>query len=88
MTAEVRTVRTREALLATVAAAESGTVTVAGSIADLPSLRLPPGLRLQGDGEAELGFAPGEDGVCVSADNVVQDLRIVAGPARRGVFDD
>lgn len=64
-------------------------IAVIGEIRDLQTLRLSPGQSLVGDGTgASLAFAPGSDGVQISADNRIAALVIVVGAERRAVFND
>ena len=64
-------------------------ITIAGTLADLPSLRLAPGQILAGAGRgATLRFAPGQDGLQLSTDNTVTDLRLVAEPHRQALLND
>jgi hypothetical protein len=64
-------------------------IVVTASIAGVPSLRLPPGRVLTGiDTQAALRFAPGCEGLQLSADNRVHGLQLFADPERRAIFND
>jgi hypothetical protein len=64
-------------------------IAVSAQIDGVPSLRLRPGLALTGiDAGAALRFAPGSDGLELSADNRIDGLRLFADPDRRAIFND
>jgi hypothetical protein len=86
---ETRNVATVAELQAAVEGGHALQVVVSNPIANVPSLRLAPGQALTGiDTEAALRFAPGSDGLELSADNRVQGLRLFADPDRRAIFND
>jgi len=88
MNSEPRQVRSTAELLA---AAEDGGVQriiVAASLAGVPTLRLSPGQVIAGTPEASIRFAPGEDGLLLSADNGVETLHLATDPDRRALFND
>ncbi len=62
-------------------------LTVTTVIEDLPTLRLARGQKLQGAPGAALHFNAGVDGLELSGDNEVIDLRIVTDPDRRALFN-
>jgi len=74
------------------AAAADGNVrdiVIFAPIADMPVLRLSHGRTLSGvDGQSALRFAPGCDGLELSADNRGEGLRLIADTDRRVVFND
>jgi hypothetical protein len=64
-------------------------IVVSGVIKGAPTLRLAPGQQLIGETEgAGVLFAPGVDGVQLSSDNEVRNLRIETLPGRRAIFND
>jgi hypothetical protein len=83
------TVETVEAL---VAASKDGAVrriAVKANLANAPSIRLSPGQTLCGAGpDAIIGFTAAADGLQLSSDNCVRDIRLDAAPDRRAVFND
>ncbi len=79
------TVATRGELVAAVHGEAAGVIRVRGHLADLPTLHLKPGMSLSGDGPAVLRFAPGADGLRLSADNSVDGLEIVVSPTRQAI---
>jgi hypothetical protein len=86
---ETRNVATVAELQAAVEGGHALHVVISAPIANVPSLRLAPGQALTGiDTEAALRFAPGSDGLELSADNRVQGLRLFADPDRRAIFNN
>lgn len=64
-------------------------IVVAESLSGLQTLRLPPGKTLKGtDARLMLRFAPGQDGVELSADNRVESLELQTDPGKRALFND
>ncbi len=64
-------------------------VAVAGAIGGMSSVWLQPGQTLKGAApDAGIDFAAGADGVCLTRDNAVIDLRLRTDPDRRVVFND
>lgn len=64
-------------------------IAVRDGLTGVPSVRLSPGQSLRGEGDrAGLTFAEGTDGLQLSADNRVQDLRLRASPDRCAIFND
>ncbi len=82
-------VSTVDALVAANADKNTGRIVVRGQISGAPSIRLPPGRRLQGDGEgAAVIFAEDSDGIELTVDNHVRGIRLETGPERRAIFND
>ena len=77
-------VASRDELIAA-SQADIGVIRVQGELAGLPSIHLRPGTSLLGDGAAVLRFAPGTDGLVLSADNSVDHLGIVVSPDRQAI---
>lgn len=64
-------------------------IVVGGSLTGVPTLHLAPGQSLRGDSDrGEIVFAPGSDGLRLSADNRISALRLQASPERRAIFND
>jgi hypothetical protein len=62
---------------------------VRGEIANAPSIRLTPGAILSGDGDgASISFAAGIDGLQLSSDNEVRNLRLETSLDKRAIFND
>lgn len=86
----------QEALVATAAeltaAAQNPAVQqiiVRGHVVDAPSFRLAPGQSLAGEDElAEMTFASGTEGVQLTSDNQIRNLRLRAAPDKRAIFND
>ena len=66
---------------------EVGRIFVAADIQGAASIRLQPGQHLLCDEGTSLHFAPGQDGVELTSDNLVRGLRILADPRRRALFN-
>jgi hypothetical protein len=89
VTAAERRVATIAELADAVADRDARTIIVTGSLDGVPTLRLSPGQAISGgDQRATLRFRPGQDGLCLTADNTIQSLRLVADPDRYAVFND
>jgi hypothetical protein len=64
-------------------------IVVSAPITGVPCLRLRRGLGLTGsDAEASLRFAPGSDGLELTANNRVAGLQLFADPDKRAIFND
>lgn len=63
-------------------------IRVRGVIEGASSLTLRPGVRLTGERGASIGFAPGQDGLVLTADNCVSDIALHADPARNAIMND
>ncbi len=56
---------------------------------NVPSIRLSPGQVLRGDGDgSRITFAAGSDGLQLSSDNRVHNLRLNATADKRAIFND
>lgn len=86
----------QEALVATAAELAAATqnpavqqIVVRGHVVDAPSFRLAPGQFLRGEDElAEMTFAGGAEGVQLTSDNQIRNLRLRAEPDKRAIFND
>ncbi|MQS36728.1 hypothetical protein [Streptomyces katsurahamanus] len=90
MTSQAVTVNTVPGLLDAVSGmrAPEG-ISVQGRLEGVPGFTLPPGATLVGVGEgATLVFEGGGDGVRLTRDNQVADLRLETAPAARAVHND
>lgn len=64
-------------------------IMVSGLVAGAPTISLLPGQSLRGaDEHAVVTFTAGNDGVQLSSDNYVQNLRLEASSEKRAVFND
>lgn len=89
MSTEQLRVSTADELLAAAADASVRHITVTVELTGVPTLRLSPGQMLSGaDPQLSIRFAAGQDGLQLSTDNHVENLRLVADPARRAIFND
>jgi hypothetical protein len=66
------------------------TIVVAGNLNDVSSVRLAPGvtLRAQGNVRTAIRFAPEIDGICLSSNNLVEGLDLLASDERCAVWND
>jgi hypothetical protein len=87
-TAERQVANARE-LAAAVSDPAAMEIVVTADTTELRTFRLPPGKTLRGAAPpVTLRFAPGEDGVQLSADNRIESLTLHADPDRRALFND
>jgi hypothetical protein len=63
-------------------------IVVRKALSDVPTIRLSPGQSLCGEEGAEITFADGIDGLQLSSDNRVRNIRVQASPDRRAIFND
>jgi hypothetical protein len=86
---ETRQVATVAELQAATADHHVQHIVVSASLDDVPSLHLSPGQTLTGiDTQTALRFAPGSDGLQLSADNRVEGLQLFADYDKRVIFND
>lgn len=83
-----KVVSSAEMLIAAVKDAATRRIVVRGGLSGVPSFRLLPGMNLHGEEGAALAFAPGQDGVQLTKDNAITDLRLDADVDRRAIFND
>ena len=89
MSSEECVVATPSELVSATGDREVRKIKVSGSVLDAPSIRLSPGQALSGEGDsAEIRFAEGVDGLQLTTDNEVRNIRLSASPDRRSVFND
>ena len=63
-------------------------VSVAGRIANVPSIQLSPGQQIVGRDNAAIVFSSGVDGIQVTSNNMIRDVRLQVEPERRAIFTD
>jgi hypothetical protein len=89
MSDQEKTVSTADELVA--ATKDKGTyhIVVRGALLNAPSIRLAPGQSLRGDRDgAAITFATSLDGVQLSSDNRIHNIRINASVDKRAIFND
>jgi len=66
----------------------SGTIIIRGKIVNAPRLQLQPGQELAGKGESPtIEFAPGIDGVQLTANNAVRNLSLLTSAGYRAIYN-
>lgn len=89
MMAQTATVSTAGQLVAAAGDPTIQAIVVSGEVGEVPTFRLAPGQSLAGfDDTATLTFANGADGVQLTSDNHLHNLRLHASPERRAIFND
>lgn len=84
-----RKVSTVTDLVAATKDASVSSIVVHGRLAEAPSVRLAPGQVLQGEDEnATIVFAASVDGLQLSRDNQVRNLRLQTSPDKRAIYND
>lgn len=84
-----RTVATLDELVAAAKDKSTQHIVVHGNLTNAPSIRLSPGQSLHGDGDgAAITFAKGGDGLQLSCDNRVHNIRLNASANKRAIFND
>src|SRR6185437_10217202 len=80
---------TVEQLVAATNDASVHQIVVHGDLADTPSIRLSPGQTLRGESHgSQITFAAESDGLQLSSDNRVHNIRLDASPNKRAIFND
>jgi hypothetical protein len=66
------------------------TIVVAADLRDVPAIRLAPGATLLGSASERLSlrFVPDTDGVCLSTNNTIANLDLIASDSRCAVWND
>ncbi|NKC03242.1 hypothetical protein HED55_07370 [Ochrobactrum haematophilum] len=83
-----KTISTVEALVAATGNETVRHIVISGAIDNLPVIRLRPGQTLQGSGnDALLRFAD-NDGVELSSNNRISNIRLETSPEKRAIFND
>lgn len=84
-----RVVKTTAMLVGAVKDGAVSLIVVDGALANVPSLRLHPGQSLQGANDrASITFAEGEEGLQLTSDNDVVNIRLQTRPDQRAIFND
>jgi hypothetical protein len=84
-----KSVATTEALLAATNDKGVQHIVVQGHLANSPSFKLSPGQSLRGsDEQSSITFAAGKDGIQLSSENRIHNLRLNASPEKRAIFND
>jgi hypothetical protein len=82
-------IATAEQLVALTKEPRARHLVVCGNLANVPSIRLAPGQTLTGNGDnASISFVKGVDGLQLSSNNEVRNLRLEASACRRAIFSD
>ena len=82
-------VSTVDELLAAVGKADAKRIVIQGHLANVQGFSLSPGQVLEGkDQQAAITFAPDQDGLRLSTDNSVCNLRLETTPAYRAIYND
>jgi len=66
------------------------TIVVSGDLSDVPTIRLMPGTTLLGQARDRpaLRFAAGADGICLSTNNALMDVDLIAADDRCAIWND
>lgn len=89
MSSTEKAVSTSDALVAATKDKSVHHIVVHGNLTGAPSINLMPGQSLRGDGDAAaITFDKGNDGVRLSSDNRVHNIRLNASVEKRAIFND
>ncbi len=89
MNSQEKSVATVDELVAATKDTDAHHVVVRGSLANAPSIRLSPGQSLRGEGDgSQITFAAGTDGLQLSSDNRIHNIRLYATTDKRAIFND
>ena len=88
MTNREQIVSTVDALVAATKEESVDHITVRGKLANAPSVRLSPGQTMRGDGDDAVVTFAATDGVQLSSDNRIHNLRVETSPEKRAIFND
>lgn len=89
MDAEEKVTSTVEALIAATKDRSVRRIVVSADLTNAPSISLSPGQSLRGAGEhSTISFAAGTDGLQLSSDNRVHNIRLDASVDKRAIFND
>ena len=87
--AAMKVVNTVEQLVAATKEAGIHHIVVHGGLTGAQSIRLSPGQSLRGEGDAAaITFAAGIDGIQLSSDNRIHNIRLNAAADKRAIFND
>lgn len=89
MTTHTATVSTASQIVAAAGDATIQTIILSGQVSGISTLRLAPEQSLEGsDDTATITFADGADGIQLTSDNRLRNLRLHVAPERRAIFND
>ncbi len=89
MNSDERSATTAEEFVALAADKNIRQIVVDGDLINVPSVRLAPGQVLRGQHEcSSITFAAGIDGVQLSSDNRIHNIRLNASENKRAIFND
>lgn len=89
MNAEEKAATTVEELISLAKDPGVQRIIIHDDLSDVPTIRLAPGKALRGEGErAGLALVKGTDGIQLSSDNQIANLRRRASPDKRAIFND
>jgi hypothetical protein len=83
-----KTISTVEALVAATGNETVRHIVISGAIDNLPVIRLRPGQTLQGSGDDALLRFADNDGVELSSNNRISNIRLETSPEKRAIFND
>ena len=84
-----KSVTTVEELVAATRNGDAHHIVVRGGLSNAPSIHLAPGQSLRGDGDAAaIAFTAGTDGLQLSSDNRIHNIRLNASLDKRAIFND
>ena len=87
--AHTATVSTVSQLLAAADDASIETIILSDRVSNAPTFRLAPGQSLEGaDDAATINFASGAEGIQLSSDNRLRNLRLRVAPEQRAIYND
>ena len=89
MITQEKTIGTVDTLIAASNDMNARRIVVSGDLAEVPTVRLLPGQSLRGEDErSSVRFADGTDGLQLSSDNRIHNIRLHASPDKRAIFND
>lgn len=84
-----KTVSTVDILIAATKDKNIHRIVVHGTLPNAPTIHLSPGQSLRGDGDdTAISFAKGSDGLRLSSDNRIHNIRLNASVEKRAIFND
>ncbi|HET7910445.1 MAG TPA: hypothetical protein VFL49_00290 [Pseudolabrys sp.] len=89
MSSTEKAVSTSDALVAATKDKSVHHIVVHGNLTGAPTINLLPGQSLRGDGDAAaVSFAEGSDGLRLSSDNRIHNIRLNVAVEKRAIFND
>jgi len=84
-----KAITTTDALVAATKDKSVSRIAVSGRLTDAPTIRLAPGQSLRGvDEDTIITFVAGNDGLQLSSDNRIHNIRLETTPEKRAIFND